>query len=305
MENITPFPDRHGRFADTQTHIAALTKENGKLKEEVGMWKRLYEKANIELKRLKAYLSWENRLFATPSTKMSDAQKIVTRLVPQVEKQAQKRQTTDSGRDDGLVRIFPNEFTQGSGKSEDRIGATLKQLDGIGLITYKAERVYDGSDRLPRTQVFMASTERLKNLEVLDTATPRNHGGKRVICKSCGTELVNVKKVIQGTCPSCGEVHTYDPQKKEDAAFIVDMNTAENWQEWYEDLPGGSVDPSARYEMEHDRDTSPTMLVPSIEKPVPSKQRVLCGHDKSYWYKRVDGSPGCELCDAPWEGGKQ
>src|SRR6266699_2462020 len=101
MENITPFPDRHGRFADTQTHIAALTKENGKLKEEVGMWKRLYEKANIELKRLKAYLSWENRLFATPSTKMSDAQKIVTRLVPQVEKQAQKRQTTDSGRDDG------------------------------------------------------------------------------------------------------------------------------------------------------------------------------------------------------------
>ncbi len=293
--------DRHGGFINTQTHIAALRKENGTLKEEVGMWKRLYEKANTELKRLKSYLSWENRLFAQPSEQVSDAHKIAARRLPEIVSQAKARMSTDEARDDGLARVFMPDIAKVVGKNVDVVGRTLKDMSERGLIQrdFKRGLTKEGYN----SSVFLDVTPELMSLQ-LPAVPPRNTGNNQknhVICKSCGTELVQVKKVIQGVCPSCGTVHVYDLSRKEDRAFIVDAETAQNWQEWYDDLPGGDMPHSSTYEMEHDVETQPS--IPA--QPHAKKQRVLCGHDKRYWYKGLDGSPGCELCDAPWEGGKQ
>lgn len=290
MQNIVPFPDRHGEYIDTQTHIAALKKENVALKEEVGTWKRLYDRASTELKRLKSYLSWENRLFAIPSEQMSDAHKIVARVLPSIVQASKAKTDTDNARADGLSRVFMPDIAAPTGKNVDVAGRVLKDMQSRGTIKreFRRGRNKDGYDNA----VFIDVTPELMSLR-LPAAPPRNTGNNQknhVLCKSCGTELVQVKKVIQGICPACGTVHIYDLSKKEDKAFIVDADTAQNWQEWYSEVPDPGIE---------------EMLVetePSIPAAPPAKeQRVLCGHDKRYWYKLPDGSPGCELCDAPWE----
>ncbi len=291
---------RHGGFVDTQTHIAALVRERDDARKESGMWKRLYEKASSDLKRLKAYLSWENRLFAVPSSKMSDAQKIVARVLPSVVSEAKARTNTDDARDDGMLRVYMKEIAASTGKSEDSIGKTLKEMHARGTAKRDLKSMYNKKSKGNENAIFLDVTPELMSLQ-LPAAPPRNTGNNQknhVICKSCGTELVQVKKVIQGVCPSCGTVHVYDLSRKEDRAFVVDANTAQNWQEWYDDLPGGDMPHSSTYEMEHDVDTQPS--IPA--QPPAKKQRVLCGHDRRYWYTNQDGSPGCELCDAPWGG---
>lgn len=287
--------DRHGGFINTQTHIAALKKEAVDAKKEAvdakkecGMWKRLFEGANTELKKLKSYLSWENRLFAIPSEQMSDAHKIVARVLPMIIQMARARTDTDDMRADGLVRVFMKEIAEPTGKNEKTIGKILKEMHERGLVKREFERgrTKDGYN----SNVFQDVTPELMSLR-LPAAPPRNTGNNQknhILCKSCGSELVQVKKVIQGICPSCGTVHIYDLSKKEDRAFVVDADTAKNWQDWYSEVPDPGLE---------------EMLVETESLPAAQptkKQRALCGHDKRFWYKNEDGSPGCELCDAPW-----
>lgn len=266
MQNLQLLPSEGPRFKNTSEHIAYLERENCRLQNLLDRANETIEKLKAFIKQLQAFLAWEDKLFAKPSEEMSDAQKIIERLVPRVERQARKRElehgTTDTIRDDGLTRIYRNEFAQGSGKSEDRVGATLKQLDELGLINYKPERVYDKEDGKPKTVLYMGSTPLTKTLEV-SPVEPRNKGNNQknfVMCKSCGAELVQVKRVLQGVCPKCGEVHVYDPQKKEDKAFIVTAETAEHYDEWY-----GDVEPDDLHDML--ADTLPR--VEAITEPIP------------------------------------
>lgn len=283
--------DRHGGFINTQTHIAALKQEIVKKDEECSRWKRLYERASSELKRLKSYLSWENRLFAVPSSEMSDAHKIVARALPSIVEAARARMTTDDARDDGLVRVFMDEVAAPTGKSDDSVSKALKEMHERGTVQRDFKKGYNKAKGTAESAVFLGIPSELMSLR-LPAAPPRNTGNNQknhILCKSCGSELVQVRKVIQGICPSCGTVHIYDLSRKEDRAFIVDAETAQNWQEWYSEVPDPGLE-----EMLVETETLPAA------QPGAKNQRVLCGHDKKYWYKNADGSPGCELCDAPW-----
>lgn len=267
MQHLKLLPSEGPRFTNTSEHIAYLEKENCRLHETI-------EKLRQFIKQLQAFLSWEDKLFATPSEVMSDGEKVIARLVPRVEKQAKKREqefaTTDT-RDDGLVRVFPNEFVEGSGKNEKRVGATLKRLDELGLVDYKVERKYDKKAGTPKTQSLMSSTPQLATLEV-NVTDPRNKGNNQknfVLCKSCGTELVQVKKVLQGICPNCGEVHIYDPSKKEDKAYIVTAETADNFEEWYGDVEPGDLEDMLAVTMPR---------VEAITEPIPVIQQEPGGY---------------------------
>lgn len=248
MQHLQLLPSEGPRFTNTSEHIAYLEKENCQLHTLLDRANETIEKLRKFIKQLQSFLNWEDKLFATPSEVISDGDKMIARLVPRVEKQAKKREsqygTTDTMRDDGLVRVFSNEFVEGSGKSEDSVGKALKRLDTLGLITYKTPRVYDKKAGIPKTQSLMASTPQLATLEV-NVTEPRNRGNNQknfVLCKSCGTELVQVKRVLQGICPNCGEVHIYDPSKKEDKAYIVTAETADNFEEWYGDVEPGELE---------------------------------------------------------------
>lgn len=210
--------------------IAELQAENERLKSEN---KRL-------IKRLEAtqrFLEWEDKLFATSSDNLSDAEKVIARLIPRVERGARSRETTDSARDDGLTRVFREEFAKGSGKSQDRVGATLRRLEEAGLVRYKVERGYERENNEPRSYSLLASTPALRTLDVTPAARNHGNGQRHFICKACHHEIPQeaVRRVYEGVCHECGTINIYDLSKNEDKAWVVDDMTAAHWDDWYED----------------------------------------------------------------------
>jgi hypothetical protein len=220
------------------------------------------------LSQAESFIRWENKLFATPSDKLSDAQKVLARLIPSVENRARNRETTDTTRDDGLTRVYRDEFAKGSGKSPDRVGATLKQLNEVGLVRYKVESEYDRQSKAAKKVSYLSSTDSLKSVNVQDAERNRGNGQKSFVCKSCHSANTVAKRVYQVICKDCGEVHIYDATKVEDRAFMnVGEDTIEHWQEFY----GNPLE-----------ETEPTVqLVPVGNSP--ARPCLICGVQAWEW----------------------
>lgn len=152
------------------------------------------------------------------------------------------------------------------GLSPEALGKHLKKLADSGIVERTVEVESDGKEI--KKHVSIALTEAVvHHPDAVFLDAPRNKGYRQknyVMCRNCGVELVNVKKLIQGLCPKCGEVHTYDPTKKEDKAFIVGEEIAENWQEMYGDVPLEEIE---QLDVE----------VPGPTYPAPERDCLKCG----------------------------
>ena len=210
---------------------AVLEAENQRLKAENLALKR-------QLGQYKQFIRWEDSLFSLPSDILSDGEKIVARWVPELERQARQRMTTDDERNDGFLRIYPANVAEKTGKSKDRVGAALKKLDSIGMIDYKTSREYDREKEQVQTLSLLGGIDNLKKL-IVEKAPERNRGNgqKHFICKACHSQDVVVKQlpVYEVICKACGERHEYDERKIEDKAFIVSASVAASWGEHYPD----------------------------------------------------------------------
>jgi hypothetical protein len=251
------------------TQCAVLLEENARLLEE-----------NRVLKdRLRAYqlrFDWEAKLFATPSDHLTDAEKIAARSLPDVVRQARKRETTDTARGDGLARVYMRDVAKRTGKSERRIGPILQKMAESGYIQRKVETVFDPHSQSPNTAVFIDTTPAL--LQAQFTAPDgqernRGNGQKHFICKSCHSTNTQVRRLYEVICRDCGEVHHYDANRKEDRAFIVDGDTAANWNILYEDVPEPDAADNPPY-------------------PPPERPCIVCGAEDWRW----DSITGAYYC---------
>lgn len=228
----------HSQFRNAQEHIAFLERENAQLRTDKALLLVKNEQLKQQNRQLQGFLNWEDKLCATPSEKMSDAQKLLGRLVPRVLKKSRGRTSTDDTRDDGLTRAYRAEFAQGTGKSEDRVGANLKAMGEQGIIKHKVEDVRDAETHLVVDRlILIAETEQLRRADIT-AAEPRNKGNgqKHFICKDCHSAHTKVRRVLEVTCMDCGSVTYLDASKKEDKAFIVNEETVGHWDEWYGDV---------------------------------------------------------------------
>ncbi len=148
-----------------------------------------------EVKRLTSLLTWEDKLFSNPH--LSATHKLVLRTT---------RQKVSTSNSKELTKIFLPAIANKTGLSTKTTGRSLKYLAHAGALIRKAETVTsDTGER--KTHLFIGLTEDILQPDKIQPIKPRNHGGKRSACPSCGSEqLLEEKKVI---CTDCGEVITH------------------------------------------------------------------------------------------------
>lgn len=238
-----------------QGNMAALLQENAELRKENAELRKENTVLKDRVKQLQLFIDWENKLFAMPSDDISDADKVIARILPTVVKKARERTAPADTREDGLTRVHLAAISELTGKSTDRVGANLKRMGEQGRIKrdFKrgSKRVKDkvtGEEfKINDNAVFIDVSPR-QLIAQIPTAEPRNKGNgqKHYVCKDCHSTNTVVKRVYQVICKDCGSENYLDATKKEDKAFIIDGETAENFDEWYgdvditdvEDVPG-------------------------------------------------------------------
>ncbi len=147
-----------------------------------------------ENRQLKQQLLWEDKLFANPN--LSPGHKLALRAAVYTVHKADQPP-------DSLTKIFIPSIAAKIGLSPKTTGKSLQFLSDTGALIREAETGTDGNGQ-KITRVYIGLTDQIKKPETIQPSKPRNHGGLRSYCPSCGSEnLIEEKKII---CTDCGTV---------------------------------------------------------------------------------------------------
>ena len=273
------------------SHISPTCESCASLLAKCNAMQRRIQQLEEQIQRLTGFIQWQDALFATPSSEMSDAHKIIARVVPSIVAETKIVLPPDAIREDGLVQVDLKRIAKAIGKSEDRVGSNLAEMGKNGIIKHLSTRGYNKKLRRPIGGVYIDTTPSLLKAEI-SIEEKRNRGNKQkyFICRSCLSTNTRVRKLYEVICKDCGEVHHYDPTSLEDRVFMnVDEITVETWTELYGNSLEG-VEPSVPLEPIEPAPTHPCFVC-SAENWIwnPLSHNWECGNQEGH---RNENNPG-------------
>ena len=150
--------------------------------------------AQARIRALERQLAWEDELFANPY--LSPGHKLTLRATVATVRKAGAAAGTPA-------KVYIPAIAEKVGLSAKTVGKNLQYLAEAGALVREAETDTDESGQRI-TRIFIGLTEQVKQPEQIKPAAPRNHGGYREHCPTCGSEnLIEEKTVI---CTDCGTV---------------------------------------------------------------------------------------------------
>ena len=148
-------------------------------------------KRRIELEQ---FLKWEDELFE--NEQLSTSQRLVAR--------ATRRTVLDGkAREDGMTYISMEKIARRAGISISTASRGQRDLANLGVIERKVEETSNREGE-QRTHIFVKLTDLLNTPAKISREKPRNHGGRRERCPSCGSD--HLKLVQRVICCDCGTV---------------------------------------------------------------------------------------------------
>ena len=273
------------------------------------------DRLKAENQRFRTFFAWQGALFANPSLAPTDKLNL----------EATERRALQNPRlrnEDGSIYSYYPVQAETIGMSDDAVGKSYRKLEASGLI--ELDTVRDPDDpRHSKTYVKFSDALRRAPRKV-ELAKPRNTGNnqkKHFISPCCHKPMVKVKRVLEGICPGCGQVHYLDPMNPKHAAFIVDDETAGHWDEWYGDVQV-EADEGTQPQLAVDTDSAlqavspvpdPVTPLPEPVEPEPQHTRLMdyaprlarpwachCGI-RLHWIER-NGITHCSACEPLYRG---
>ena len=206
---------------------------------------------------LEQFLRWEDALFANRD--LSTSQRLVAR--------ATRRAVLDGkAREDGMTYISMEKIARRAGISISTASRGQRDLAHLGVIERKVEETSNREGE-QRTHIFVKLTDLLNTPAKISREKPRNHGGRRERCPSCGSD--HLKLVQRVICCDCGTVvkqqekMLHQEASDEQEAF----RSEEDDQGANDEMPGDQADQIDPGEQVARQET--------IEKQVAEQERLL------------------------------
>lgn len=164
---------------DLLTKLGELTQENARLKGRL-----------TQLEESERYL-WQ--LAANPN--LSASQKWVMLAL---------RRKLGRGREgEQVTRVAVWEIAKEVGLSRQSAGENVKKLAETGAVVREVHNISEGKGRIKKN-VLVGMGLFSEHPESLRPMQPRNHGGRRLKCPSCGSE--DIMSVLSHACEGCGHL---------------------------------------------------------------------------------------------------